>query len=539
MSNLKPGQKVGRYTIIREIGSGGFGVTYLANSEDLDIKVAVKEYFPEEFAVRRGATVNARAKEQKNFEWGKKRFLQEARTLAKFRNPNIVGVRQIFEENNTAYMVLDYESGRNLKAWRKEINDQPTEQELIEITRPILSALEVIHSNDLLHRDISPDNIIVRNDGTPVLIDFGSSRSMVQKTRTVSAMVKSGYSPPELYSSLTDSQGPWSDIYSYAATIYFLITGKAPDEATNRLMRDEIEQLADTRADKYSSEFLQAVDAALSLKPENRPQSVSEWEAMLGLSGAPVPRRPAAEFTGDAGASARPSSSSKGNLPAILAAAFIGVLVVGAVVAAKYSPELQQSGQPSSSSTTKEEAAEEEPQQQNWSVADLPSTAICGTALDVSRTRWDDSDNFTDKVAEARRRGLSVEDCREILGLGPLPAPNPQPVASGQYGAIAYSNSKNNFAASWSAYTAEEAQRAALETCNNGFGNCEVVVTIRNSCGAAAMGPKGWGAGEGRSRTLAVNDAIRNCARYSRDCKPLISFCSPPDGNPSRNFVNY
>lgn len=417
MTNLKPGKTIDRYKIIRELGSGGFGITYLAESEDLGIKVAVKEYFPEEFALRRGSAVRARNNEQKNFEWGKKRFLQEARTLAKFRNPNIVGVRQIFEENNTAYMVLDYESGRSLKAWRKEINDRPTEEELIEISRPILAALEVIHRNDLLHRDISPENIIIRNDGSPVLIDFGSSRSMVKKTHTVSAMVKSGYSPPELYSTLSDSQGPWSDIYSYAATIHFLITGEVPEEATNRLIRDRLPSLTDTMSGKYSANFLSAMDAALCLKPESRPQSVNEWEIKLGFATsrtAAEASRQREEPTYKKISPAAPNTQS--NILGFAAASALAILLIAGYLVS----------QPKQDQTEISQIETTIPEPDQAAPNGINTVELCSKALDASRLDWSSSASATNEVSFAKRANITVAECRAVLGVVDVPSSYPK-----------------------------------------------------------------------------------------------------------------
>lgn len=405
MANLKPGHTLERYKIVRELGSGGFGVTYLAASEDLEIKVAIKEYFPEEFAVRLGNAVKPRSGQIENFDWGKDKFIQEARTLAKFRHPNIVGVRQIFEANNTAYIVLDYESGRDLKAWRKEINDRPTENELIELTKPILAALKLIHSNGLLHRDISPDNIIVRNDGSPVLIDFGSSRVMTRQTRTVSAVVKSGYSPPEFYTSLTNSEGPWSDIYSYAATVYFLISGVTPEEATNRLIRDEQGQLTKRHKGQYSQTFLQTIDSALNLKIEQRPQNILELENTLGIRINIFPSPTAAHQEDQISRRKIRQPSRKNFTKSIkfsLAAGLSALVAAATLMSFDYHISLQ--------SSTSADAI-------TIDLSSTPVEEICRRALNSDRSDWGSGTFYQDKVREAERRSLRINDCRGLLGL--------------------------------------------------------------------------------------------------------------------------
>ncbi len=275
-----------QYTILRVFGAGGFGVTYLARDPGLDKLVAIKEYFPQDFAFREGGSVRAKSGSADNFAWGKDRFVDEARTLARFRHPNIVGVMQIFEANNTAYIVLEYESGRSLSKWLADIGGGPSQDEVDLIAAPILDALELIHKNNLLHRDIAPDNIYIRDDGSPVLLDFGSAREAIAaRTKMMSAVVKSGYSPAEQYSTRGSGQGPWTDIYAFAATLYMAISGKAPPEATERLLGEACAPAASAAKVSYRSTFLDAIDWALKLSPKDRPQSVQEWRGALIGSG--------------------------------------------------------------------------------------------------------------------------------------------------------------------------------------------------------------------------------------------------------------
>ena len=219
---------VGDYRIDSVLGHGGFGITYKAWHLALETYVAVKEYFPSEFA-KRDATLSlhpATPKSAEMFEWGRKRFLDEARTLEKVRHPSIVRVRHVFEALNTAYMVLEYEDGQSLKHWLEDLGRSPSQAELDGIVSPLLDALEEMHAANFIHRDIAPDNIIIRPDGTPVLLDFGAARQAIaEETKTLTGIVKAGYSPPEQYLTRASQQGPWTDIYALAATLYRAVVG--------------------------------------------------------------------------------------------------------------------------------------------------------------------------------------------------------------------------------------------------------------------------------------------------------------------------
>ena len=289
MHFLPSGKRLRQYKVLNVLGAGGFGVTYLVNDETLDKHFAVKEYFPDDFALRNGTTIKEKSGHIDDFAAAKISFLQEARVLARFHHPNIVKVIQIFEANNTAYMVQEYERGRSLKAWLKEIGDAPTQLELDCVVEPLLNALELIHRNNLLHLDVAPDNIMIRDDGTPVLLDFGSAKDAVaQRTKNIGAIIKPGYSPVELYSSRGRGQGPWSEIYSLAATLYCAVTGKPPQEATERLLTDNLVSLKQAAKGEYRAGFLDAIDWGLRVAPKDRPQSITDWRSALFAEGAPV-----------------------------------------------------------------------------------------------------------------------------------------------------------------------------------------------------------------------------------------------------------
>ena len=274
----------GNYRIARVVGSGGFGITYAAEDLSLGTTVALKEYYPVEFGDR-DATMRVRPRLEKHkqiFAWGRANFLEEARTLARFEHPSIVRVARVFEANATAYMVMRFEQGRSFATWLTSLGRSPTQEELDAIVAPLLDALETLHAQNFLHRDIAPDNIIVRADGTPVLLDFGAARRAVaEATRALTGVIKAGYSPHEQYTSNSRLQGPWSDLYALGGTLYRAVTGQAPEEATLRVGDDHMPSAVKAANGDYRSRFLAAIDACLEVMPSERPQSVAQLRAML------------------------------------------------------------------------------------------------------------------------------------------------------------------------------------------------------------------------------------------------------------------
>ena len=272
------------YRIVRVVGTGGFGITYEARDINLGITVAIKEYYPDEFGDR-DARMSVRPKSErhrKTFEWGRSSFLKEARTLARFEHSSIVRVSRVFEANSTAYMVMSFERGQSFEAWLKALGRPPTQAELDAIVVPLLAALEMMHAADFLHRDIAPDNIIVRTDGTPVLLDFGAARRAVaQMSRSLTGIVKAGYSPHEQYSANNRLQGPWSDLYALGGTLYRAVTGHAPEEATLRVDQDRMAPATLAAKAGYRVPFLRGIDACLKIKQAERPQSVAQLRSIL------------------------------------------------------------------------------------------------------------------------------------------------------------------------------------------------------------------------------------------------------------------
>jgi serine/threonine protein kinase len=274
---------VGDFRIERVLGAGGFGITYLAEELALARLVTLKEYFPSDFAARDADDAVPRSQDREaDYSWGLTRFIEEAQVLARFDHRNIVRVYRYFQANNTAYMVLQFEEGASLKGWLRQLGRAPRQAELDEIVAPLLEALEIIHAADFLHRDIAPDNIIIRKDGSPVLIDFGSARGEIARhSRTVSALVKPGYSPYEQYAETGARQGPWTDIYALGATLYHAVTGKRPPDAPSRIVKDELIPAREAALGRFRPRFLSAIDRALALEPARRPPSVAAWRGDL------------------------------------------------------------------------------------------------------------------------------------------------------------------------------------------------------------------------------------------------------------------
>ena len=290
-NSLKPGHRLHWYRIEKVLGQGGFGITYLARDFNLDHEVAIKEYLPMELAVReRDASVQpASDTHGERFKWGLDRFMAEAQTLARFKHPNIVRVLAVFEANGTGYMVMEYEHGDTLHEilTRRQTLE---EDELSNIVLPILGGLEKVHERGFIHRDIKPANIFICEDGSPVLIDFGSARQALgAETRALTTLVSPGYAPFEQYFSKGEQQGPWTDIYGLGAALFRAVTGQRPQDAVDRsraileAARDTLGDVGEIGQGRYPVRFLKAIDHALQFRPKDRPQTVAEWRREFGL----------------------------------------------------------------------------------------------------------------------------------------------------------------------------------------------------------------------------------------------------------------
>jgi hypothetical protein len=282
---LPLGTQLGDYRLDAVIGHGGFGITYRAFDGQLAKIVAVKEYLPIEFAVRRGQEVVPRGSRfAEDFAWGRERFLDEARALARFRHPHIVPVMRFLEANGTAYTVMEFEDGRSVAELLRKPAGRLPPDEVRRLADGLLSGLGAVHEQGFLHRDIKPSNVIIRRDGVPVLIDFGAARLAIgERTRTLTGVLTPQYAPIEQYA-VDGKQGPWSDIYSAAAVLYLAIAGEPPPEAASRVHGDPYRPLAPMQTDRFDEQFLAAIDKALAFAPDQRPQSVREWRTLFGVS---------------------------------------------------------------------------------------------------------------------------------------------------------------------------------------------------------------------------------------------------------------
>lgn len=272
-----------KFLIGKVLGKGGFGITYLAWDLVLQTAVAIKEYLPSTLVARENQCQNVEAhsdQDRTEFEYGLKQFLQEARTLAQFSHTNVVRVREFFAANKTAYLVMDYYRGVSLAEFLHLKDYRLSEQEALKIMLPILNGLAQVHQKGFLHRDIKPDNIYLVDNAHPVLLDFGAARSALgHKSLSLSVILTPGFAPFEQYMSNGEFT-PSTDIYSVAATLYYMTTGIKPHEATTRLQNDPIIHLAALEP-SLSPRFSDSVMQALSVYPEHRPQSIEEFQQQL------------------------------------------------------------------------------------------------------------------------------------------------------------------------------------------------------------------------------------------------------------------
>ena len=274
---------VGRYIVGKVLGSGGFGITYIGYDSLLCKKVAIKEYFPVEYATRmlnqtKMAIYGGDKKEQ--FQMGMKKTLEEAKRLAQLKDvPGIAHVFDFFEENNTAYIVMEYLDGETLKA-KLDRDGKMTVEEALPIVLSVLSSLKAVHAHGIIHRDIAPDNIFLLKDGQVKLLDFGASRYATSgHSKSLTVLVKFGYAPVEQYQS-NGNQGPWTDVYSLAATFYRMITGEKPDEATERRLKDTLKEPSKLGVSIPKSTE-NALMNALNVRIEDRTKSAEEFEQAL------------------------------------------------------------------------------------------------------------------------------------------------------------------------------------------------------------------------------------------------------------------
>ena len=291
---LPIGTTLGDFTVTRVIGLGGFGIVYMAHDRALQRTVAIKEYLPVSIAGRTSAqTVLVRSTHQQDtYTSGLQGFMREARLQARFSHPALLEVYQVWEQNGTAYMAMRYYPGSSLRDLRLDADslrmfDEPSLQRIMS---PVFDALEELHSQNVLHRDVSPDNILMTPSGTPVLLDFGSARTVIAgDDQSLTTVLKPGYAPLEQYADDgTMEQGPWTDVYGLGAVLHYLAIGSAPPQAVTRMLGGTLRAFEDGAPSRYSPAFVSAVAAALAVKTQDRLQSVAAFREALGWRYDPV-----------------------------------------------------------------------------------------------------------------------------------------------------------------------------------------------------------------------------------------------------------
>jgi hypothetical protein len=282
--HLIPGTQLqSRYDIGKLLGQGGFGATYLGWDDRLQVKVAVKEYYPANLISRvpgSSRVVPFSDVHAEGFNIGMKKFLEEARLLARLREiKEIVGVQDFFEANDTAYLIMELLQGRTLKKFVSENGGPLDPRRAVTILSPIMKALQLVHELGLIHRDVAPDNIFITSTGERKLLDFGAARHAAGQAANLTVILKPGYAPPEQYSH-EGLQGPWTDVYAMCATIFVIICGKTPPDATTRFMNDRIPKLAEYNVQAPPA-FEKALFAGLAMRHNERPQSMKDLQRSL------------------------------------------------------------------------------------------------------------------------------------------------------------------------------------------------------------------------------------------------------------------
>jgi hypothetical protein len=290
---LPAGTRLGEFEILRVLGVGGFGIVYLAMDHGLQREVALKEYLPSALAGRgRDGMVSVRSKSNlETYQLGMRSFINEARLLARFDHPSLVKVYRFWEDKGTAYMVMPFYRGSTLKQLRAGMSAPPGEAWLRSLLDDVLGALDLLHAEGVYHRDVAPDNILVGDDGRAVLLDFGAARRVIgDRTQSFTAILKPTFAPIEQYADVTTlRQGPWTDLYALAATVYHLLSAQSPLPAAARMLQDDMPRLTELPLPEFSPQLLQALDWALAVRPQDRPQTVTMLrEALQGEIPVPV-----------------------------------------------------------------------------------------------------------------------------------------------------------------------------------------------------------------------------------------------------------
>ena len=326
----------GKYVIGRCLGRGGFGITYLGWHMNLETVVAIKEFFPSGIVSRDTANPDRATRSDvtmvntgstKAYRKSLDGFIKEAKTLGALRLPGVVLVHDFFEENRTAYIVMDYVEGENLTLWLKHSGGKLPEAQVLKLIRPLTGSLQKLHEKGIIHRDISPDNLILQPDGSIMLVDFGAARTVVleqeaeKAVQSMTVVLKPGYAPIEQYSS-HGHQGPWTDVYAFCATVFRMLTGSAPADPSTRAVRENDEEMLRTSLESagVSQKTINALMKGMQLLPQDRCQSMRELDKTLYGT------------TGDEGFSQPSDPSGRKTNKGLITAVLIGAFILSATV---------------------------------------------------------------------------------------------------------------------------------------------------------------------------------------------------------------
>ncbi len=286
---LAAGTQIRDYTILSVIGTGGFSIVYKAIDNALEREVAIKEYFPASFALRASdGSVQPHSRDSATFGKGIESFLNEGKLLAAFDHPALVHVYRCWEERGTAYIAMRLYLGTTLRDAVKDGHWHTDAVSLRALLQPMCNALDVLHASKCYHRDVAPDNIMLLDNAgagqavRPVLLDFGAARKAIESTQVFTAILKPGYAPIEQYGDGELKQGPWTDIYALAGVVHFMLSGNAPPTAISRMLKDAMPRPRDAFVGRLPEPWLDAIECALAVKPELRPQSIGEFIDLLG-----------------------------------------------------------------------------------------------------------------------------------------------------------------------------------------------------------------------------------------------------------------
>jgi len=285
---LPMGTRLGDRFVLKEVvGRGGFGIVYRASDEKLRREVAIKEYMPASFALRSesGEVILRTERHRDVFTRGRDGFIDEARSLAEFDHPALVKVFDFMQANGTAYMVMPFYRGPTLRQAIQAGSVPVSEQWVFSTLRALLGALATIHARQFIHRDIAPDNILILEDGRPLLLDFGAARRAIgEESLDFTVILKPGYAPVEQYGGRSSSMGAWTDVYALGAVVYWIVTGAPPPPSVGRLEHDDAVRLVDRVDRRFSREFLSAIDRSIAVRAADRPQTAEAFERLLVAS---------------------------------------------------------------------------------------------------------------------------------------------------------------------------------------------------------------------------------------------------------------